>query len=313
MDYATYLKNRNTKKTPSGIINIYKEKGWSSFDVANKIKHIFRASKSGHTGTLDPQAEGVLPVCIGKATRVVDYLTDKDKIYVATCLLGINTDTQDHTGVIIDEQPVQVSEEDVLEALKTFVGDIKQMPPMYSALKHQGRRLYKIAREGNTVPRKKRPVTIYDITDIDIQLPYVHFTIHCSKGTYIRTICHDLGEVLGTGGHMTALKRIKVGEFDDSSSFTIEALQAYLINHDLESVLQPLDSVFIQYPKIVVESEFNKWLFNGCKIPIESTDYSGKIIESLYRVYDQENHFMGLYDVITVDEHIMFRPVKVFI
>jgi tRNA pseudouridine55 synthase len=313
MNYKAYLQSRNHKETPSGIINIYKEKGWSSFDVANKIKHICRVNKSGHTGTLDPQAEGVLPICIGKATKVVEFLTDKDKIYEASCMLGIATDTQDHTGIVLTKNAVNVTTEAVVEALKSFIGDIKQMPPMFSALKHKGRRLYKIAREGNVVERKKRSITIYDITNIVVELPVIHFTVACSKGTYIRTICHDLGEMLGTGGHMIGLKRTKVGEFNVDSSYTIEGLQDYLSTHTLDSILKPLDSVFYNYPAVMVESSFNKWLFNGCKIPVEFTNHTETLAETMYRVYDEENNFMGLYDVITKDDNRIFRPVKVFI
>ena len=177
----------------SGIINVYKEKGFTSFDVVAKLRGILRTKKIGHTGTLDPDAEGVLPVCIGRATKVCDILTDKDKIYEAVMLLGVETDTQDTSGEVLKELPVTSSEDEVKAATLSFVGEYAQVPPMYSALKVDGKKLYELAREGKTVERKARNVEILSIEILEVNLPRVRMVVHCTKGTYIRTLCHDIG------------------------------------------------------------------------------------------------------------------------
>ena len=198
----------------SGIINVYKEKGFTSFDVVAKLRGILRTKKIGHTGTLDPDAEGVLPVCIGRATKVCDILTDKDKVYEAVMLLGVETDTQDTSGAVLSEKQVEVSEEEVKKAILSFVGDYAQVPPMYSALKVNGKKLYELAREGKSVERKARNVQIFSIEILEVNLPRVRMSVHCSKGTYIRTLCHDIGTMLGCGGCMEKLLRTKVGVFE---------------------------------------------------------------------------------------------------
>ena len=197
----------------SGIINVYKEKGFTSFDVVAKLRGILKTKKIGHTGTLDPDAEGVLPVCIGRATKVCDILTDKDKVYEAVLLLGVETDTQDTTGEILKKLPVEESESVVKEAILSFVGEYAQIPPMYSALKVNGKKLYELAREGKTVERKARNVQIFSIEILEMDLPRVRMSVHCSKGTYIRTLCHDIGQKLGCGGCMEKLLRTKAGIF----------------------------------------------------------------------------------------------------
>ena len=181
----------------NGIINVYKEKGYTSFDVVAKMRGIFGQKKIGHTGTLDPDAQGVLPVCLGKATKVCDLLTDKDKVYKATMLLGIQTDTLDISGKVCNKAMVNVTEQQVRDVISTFVGTIEQVPPMYSALKVNGKKLYELAREGKTIERKARKVSIYDITIDEICLPEVVMTVSCSKGTYIRSLCDDIGTKLG--------------------------------------------------------------------------------------------------------------------
>ena len=197
----------------SGIINVYKEKGYTSFDVVAKLRGILKQKKIGHTGTLDPDAEGVLPVCLGKATKVCDLLTDKSKEYEAVLLLGTVTDTQDTSGTVLEQREVAVSEDTVREAIRSFVGDYMQVPPMYSALKVNGRKLCDLAREGKTVERAARPVKIFSIDILQVNLPKVRMRVHCSKGTYIRTLCQDIGEKLGCGGCMEKLLRTRVSEF----------------------------------------------------------------------------------------------------
>ena len=198
----------------SGIINVYKEAGYTSFDVVAKMRGILGIKKIGHTGTLDPDATGVLPVCIGKATKVCDLLTDKDKTYEAVMRLGVVTDTQDMTGQVLEEHAVTVTEDAVRRAVGQFVGQIEQVPPMYSALKVGGQKLCNLARKGIEVERKPRPVTIYEIRIKNIALPLVTMEVHCSKGTYIRTLCQDIGQALGCGGCMESLVFAKRAALD---------------------------------------------------------------------------------------------------
>ena len=190
----------------NGIINIYKEKGYTSHDVVAKLRGILGQKKIGHTGTLDPDAEGVLPVCLGRATRLCDMLTEKNKIYEAVLLLGKTTDTQDITGRVLEERNTSsLTESYIKECIQGYIGEYEQLPPMYSALKVNGRKLYELAREGIEVERKKRLVQIFDITIDRIELPRISMEVKCSKGTYIRTLCHDIGQDLGAGGCMEAL------------------------------------------------------------------------------------------------------------
>ena len=187
----------------NGILNIYKEKGYTSHDVVAKLRKIIGQKKIGHTGTLDPDAEGVLPVCLGRATKVCDMLTERDKTYETVLLLGKITDTQDISGTVLEERDAgSVTEEQVKECIRGFEGEYDQIPPMYSALKINGRKLYELAREGKTVERKSRRVTIHGIRILEIRLPRIRMEVSCSKGTYIRTLCQDIGERLGTGGCM---------------------------------------------------------------------------------------------------------------
>ena len=209
----------------NGIVNVYKEKGYTSFDVVAKMRGIMHQKKIGHTGTLDPDAEGVLPVCLGKATKVCELLTDKDKIYEATLLLGVETDTLDISGKVLNEAAVDVSEEQICEAIHTFVGEIMQVPPMYSALKVNGQKLCDLARKGITIERKARPVHIFSIDILEINIPEVKIKIHCSKGTYIRTLCDDIGKKLGCYGCMKDLIRTKVSAFELVDSLKLEEIE----------------------------------------------------------------------------------------
>ena len=207
-----------------GIINVYKEKGFTSHDVVAKLRGILRMKKIGHTGTLDPAAEGVLPVCLGKGTRLCDMLTDKTKTYRAVLLLGQETDTQDTTGVVQAEYPVHVTEEEVRKAIVSFLGDYMQIPPMYSALKVNGKKLYELARQGKEVERQARPVQILDIQIESIDLPRATFFVTCSKGTYIRTLCYDIGRKLGCGGCMESLLRTRVDRVELKDSLTLSQI-----------------------------------------------------------------------------------------
>ncbi|MDE5951890.1 MAG: tRNA pseudouridine(55) synthase TruB, partial [Acetatifactor sp.] len=208
-----------------GIVIVHKEKGFTSHDVVAKMRGICGQKKIGHTGTLDPEATGVLPVCLGNGTRLCDMLTDRDKEYVALLRLGVETDTQDMTGTILARRPVEAGEQQVREAVLSFQGSYLQTPPMYSALKVNGKKLYELAREGKEVERQAREVQIEEIEILDMHLPTLQLRVVCSKGTYIRTLCADIGQKLGCGGAMESLVRTRVGEFSLKDALTLGQLQ----------------------------------------------------------------------------------------
>ena len=228
------------KNTFNGILNVYKEQGYTSHDVVAKLRGILKQKKIGHTGTLDPAAEGVLPVCLGKATKVCELLTDKDKTYQAVLHLGVVTDTQDMTGEILEQKDAAVSEAEVREAILGFVGEYAQVPPMYSALKVNGKKLCDLAREGKTVERKARKIKILEITIDQIALPFVTMTVTCSKGTYIRTLCHDIGEKLGCGGCMESLLRTRVSSFTLKDSLKLPEIEKLQESGKIEQILMPV-------------------------------------------------------------------------
>lgn len=234
----------------NGIINIYKEAGFTSHDVVAKLRGILKQKKIGHTGTLDPEAVGVLPVCLGKGTKVCDLLTDKDKVYETVMRLGVVTDTQDMTGRILKESPVSVSGEALEAVLEQFRGDYSQIPPMYSALKVQGKKLYELAREGQVVERKPRRVQIFDLELLEFEADgiHVHMRVHCIKGTYIRTLCHDIGGKLGCGAAMEKLTRIQVGVFKIEDALTLAEVEKYVQNRQIDSVIRSIDSMFAMWP-----------------------------------------------------------------
>ena len=205
-----------------GFLNIYKEAGMTSHDVVNKIRKIFNTKKVGHTGTLDPNATGVLIVAVGRATKAIEYMESANKAYKAELTLGIITDTEDIWGNIISQNEVNVTPDNIIDTLKSFVGEIKQIPPMYSALKFNGQKLYELAREGIEVEREARDITIYDIYDIELNGNKVKFTVKCSKGTYIRTLCKDIGEKLKCGATMSSLERVCAGKFDIKDSHKLD-------------------------------------------------------------------------------------------
>jgi len=262
----------------NGFLIINKEKGMTSHDVVNKIRKVFQTKQVGHTGTLDPNATGVLIVAVGKATKAISYLENDDKIYKAELTLGIITDTEDIWGNVIEEKNVKVSEDEIKQVLKSFIGDIKQVPPMYSALKINGKKLYELAREGVTVEREARNITIFDIYNIEIKERKVKFVVHCSKGTYIRTLCKDIGEKLGCGACMSELNRIQVGTFDIQNSKMIDNIT----ENDLIDLEIPLE----KYEAIYLENDEAKKYINGVKFNIDKND-------GLYRIY-LNNKFYGI-------------------
>ncbi len=299
---------------PSGIINVYKEKGYTSFDVVAKLRGILKTKKIGHTGTLDPDAEGVLPVCLGKATKVCDLLTDKDKEYETVMLLGTVTDTQDISGEILEQREVMVTEEQVRAAVMSFVGDYNQIPPMYSALKVGGKKLCDLARSGVTVERAARQVRIHSITILSVELPRVAMRVECSKGTYIRTLCQDIGEKLGCGACMEELLRTRVADFRVADALRlseIEQLAAREAGAERFSFLRDTDSVFLQYEKAVVQKQFDKLLYNGNRIhPEMFADYAPAWEKNPVRVYDADGHFIGIYEFQAGQND--YKPLKVF-
>lgn len=292
-----------------GIINVYKEKGFTSFDVVAKLRGIFKQKKIGHTGTLDPDAEGVLPVCLGKATKVCDLLTDKNKEYEAVMLLGITTDTQDISGEVLEKKEVQVTEETVKEAILSFVGEYMQVPPMYSALKVNGKKLCDLAREGKTVERQARCVTIYNIEILQTELPRVKMRVKCSKGTYIRTLCQDIGEKLGCGACMESLLRTRVAEFTLENALKLSEVEA-LVGTENFSFVHSVDSVFLQYEKAVVEERFNRILYNGNRIEPEMLKESAGSQDKPVRIYDEKGQFIGIYEF--QEDRGNYKPVKIF-
>lgn len=294
----------------NGIINVYKEKGYTSFDVVAKMRGIFGQKKIGHTGTLDPDAQGVLPVCLGKATKVCDLLTDKDKVYKATMLLGIQTDTLDISGKICNKAVVNVTEQQVRDVISTFVGTIEQVPPMYSALKVNGKKLYELAREGKTIERKARKVIIYDITIDEICLPEVVMTVSCSKGTYIRSLCDDIGTKLGCYGCMKDLLRTKVACFDIGDAYKISEIEKLK-----ESIVLPVDMLFENIPAVNTVLMAQKLIENGNRIPAEMINADGNKQrkyddEGRYRIYNPEDSFVGIYTYKAETDD--FKPVKIF-
>ena len=290
----------------NGIINVYKEAGFTSHDVVAKLRGILKIKKIGHTGTLDPDAEGVLPVCIGRATKVCDMLTDRDKEYKAVMLLGISTDTQDITGTVLYEKEVECSKEDVRQAIMKFVGKIDQVPPMYSALKVNGQKLCDLARAGVTVERKARQIEIYSIEIESINLPEVTMKVKCSKGTYIRTLCNDIGETLGCGACMKSLLRTNSAGFCLSDSHKLSELEK---NPFMDIIA--IDSIFEDYPKInSIESAF-KLVKNGNRLPAELILIDLEPEENAkYRLYDHNERFIGVYTFMS--ETNDYKPVKIF-
>ena len=253
----------------NGVINIYKEKGFTSHDVVAKLRGILKQKKIGHTGTLDPDATGVLPVCLGSATKLCDMLTEKKKEYIAKVCLGVVTDTQDMTGQVLERKEVSSKEEEVTEAIQSFVGHYDQIPPMYSALKVNGKKLYELAREGKEIERKARPVEIYDIKILAMSLPEFTIKVTCSKGTYIRTLCHDIGQKLSCGAAMASLERTRSGQFLRETAITLKELEEKLNaagekrEEVIRSLVIPVEQMFLEYEEVRLLSEWEKLVENG--------------------------------------------------
>lgn len=273
-----------------GIVNVNKPVGVTSHDVVNRLRRILNMKKIGHTGTLDPDAAGVLPMCVGKATKLAEYLVASDKEYRAVMTLGAVTDTQDASGEVLESFEVNVTEEDIRNAVKSFEGEIGQIPPMYSAVKMDGKKLYELAREGKTIEREERRVTVFsiDITAIDLEKKTVDMTVKCSKGTYIRTLCNDIGASLGCGGYMSSLVRTKTGRFELEKAYTIERIEEMVENGDL-SFLVPTGEALSEYEKVTLAERNATRVRYGIAISVQGLTDNG-----VYRLFDEQGEFLAL-------------------
>ena len=271
----------------NGILLIDKQPDWTSNDVVAKLKGILHQRRVGHSGTLDPMATGLLVVFVGRATRAVEFAEGHDKRYIAGLRLGITTDTQDITGTVLEEKDVTVTREELEQALAGFRGETQQIPPMYSAIKHDGRRLYDIARKGGEVERKPRAITIHDLRVIDGQEGDWLLDVRCSKGTYVRTLCHDLGRALGCGGCMSSLRRVEAGQFSVDQAVTLSQVQQMADAGRMEELLLPVDSLFQAYPQCTASASQEKKIRCGNQV---KTGLAG----GDYRVYTESGEFLML-------------------
>ena len=278
----------------NGILVIDKSAGWTSQDVAAKLRGVFHERRVGHGGTLDPLATGVLPIFIGRATRAAEFLESAEKEYIAGLRLGTVTDTQDTSGTVLETHPVTVTREDVQAALQRFLGPIEQIPPMYSAIKIGGQKLYELARRGKEVERKPRSITIHELELLEGE--GTEFTIRdrCSKGTYVRTLCHDIGQALGCGGCMSALRRTCAGLYTEADAHTLEEIQAAKDAgpEALQALMLPVESVFESLPLLVAEPRVEQHLYNGCP----TSRYPAADVR--YRVRNESGQFLGLANIV---------------
>lgn len=294
-------RRKNKGRNVSGVLLLDKPQGCSSNHILQKVKRLFGAAKAGHTGSLDPLATGLLPVCFGEATKISAFLLDADKRYHLHCQLGVNTTTGDAEGEVVATQDVSaITETDVRKVLPAFIGEIDQVPPMYSAIKHNGERLYKLARQGIEVERKARQVTIYDIGFIslewqphgDRQRLILELEVHCSKGTYVRTLVEDIASKLNCGAHITSLRRLSVGPYD-GNMLTIEQLEALAEQGEdsLDSCLQPVDSGVSNWPDVHLSSDAAFYVQQGQAVMVPQAPTQGWV-----RIYDRD-HFLGLGEI----------------
>lgn len=292
-----------------GILIIRKEKGYTSHDVVAKLRGILHMKKIGHTGTLDPEAEGVLPVALGKATKLVEMLTEKEKTYEALLHLGIETDTQDMTGTVLASCEVSVTEEEAKKAVLSFLGDQMQVPPMYSALKVGGKKLYELAREGIEIRREARPVHFSEIDILEMNLPYIRFSVTCSKGTYIRTLCHDIGRALGCGGCMESLVRTRSGKFTIEESVTLSQVQEAADAGTVSDLVIGIEEILSDYPRVFCTLEGDRLLLNGN--PLHEGLVEGVPLKGQVRMCTSGGEFVGVYRWESGREK--YVPVKMFL
>lgn len=321
------LEREKMRDQINGLLNINKEAGFTSNDVVAKLRGILRMRRIGHTGTLDPDAAGVLVVCLGNATKAVSLLTEHDKEYIAVCRLGIRTDTQDISGRVLEERPVNVTKKALADALMRFTGDYDQLPPMYSALKVNGRKLYELAREGREVERTPRRIHIERITLLDdsflAEKGLFTMEVRCSKGTYIRTLCNDIGESLGCGGTMASLVRTAVGSFRLEEAKTLREIEEARNDGDMEKLILPTQQIFRDLDILTVRDSVRKQLENGNPFRLSDIlDQSGPDTEGIsdepvehtegtrVRVQDTEGNFYGIY--IYDERRCLYRVERFF-
>ena len=282
----------------NGIVIVDKPQGWTSQDVTARLRRVFGTRRIGHGGTLDPMATGVLPVFVGRATRGVEFFEHAEKVYETLLRPGITTDTEDITGTVLSQQEVSLTEQQVEAVLPKFRGDILQVPPMYSAIKVNGQKLYELARKGREVPREPRPVTIFDLTFLGFENGAIRLRVHCSKGTYIRTLCKDIGEALGCGGCMEALRRVSAGEYTTCDAVPLQEL---LDAQNPAQYLRPVDTMFRNYPMVTLTANQEKRCRNG-------NSFSARLADGTYRAYSESGEFLMLSRV----EDGVMRTVKSF-
>ena len=302
-------KPRKRGRDIHGVFLLDKPQGMSSNDIMQKVKRIFQANKAGHTGALDPLATGMLPICLGEATKFSQFLLDADKRYLVTAKLGERTDTSDAEGQIVETRDVNVKIPEILTALEQFRGDILQVPTMFSALKHNGKPLYEYARQGITVEREARPITIFELNFIEYNAPYLTLEVHCSKGTYIRTLVDDLGEALGCGAHVTMLRRTAVADYPTEKMLDWNALQALAEPQDLsllDALLLPIDTAVANLPMLTLNESQTQGIRFGQRIKFDNSNR----LQGQVRLFSHENRFLG---VAVIDENNVIRPQRLVV
>ena len=302
-------KPRKRGRDIHGVFLLDKPQGMSSNDIMQKVKRIFQANKAGHTGALDPLATGMLPICLGEATKFSQFLLDADKRYLVTAKLGERTDTSDAEGQIVETREVKVKTPEILTALEQFRGDILQVPTMFSALKHNGKPLYEYARQGITVEREARPITIFELNFIEYNAPYLTLEVHCSKGTYIRTLVDDLGEALGCGAHVTMLRRTAVADYPTEKMLDWNALQSLAEQQDLSSLdalLLPMDTAVAKLPALTLNENQTQGIGFGQRVKFDNPNR----LQGQVRLFSHENRFLG---VAVIDDNNVIRPQRLVV
>ena len=302
-------KPRKRGRDIHGVFLLDKPQGMSSNDIMQKVKRIFQANKAGHTGALDPLATGMLPICLGEATKFSQFLLDADKRYLVTAKLGERMDTSDAEGQVVETREVKVKTPEILTALEQFRGDILQVPTMFSALKHNGKPLYEYARQGITVEREARPITIFELNFIEYNAPYLTLEVHCSKGTYIRTLVDDLGEALGCGAHVTMLRRTAVADYPTEKMLDWNALQSLAAQQDLsllDTLLLPMDTAVAKLPTLTLNESQAQGIGFGQRVKFDNSNR----LQGQVRLFSHENRFLG---VAVIDENNVIRPQRLVV
>ncbi len=302
-------KPRKRGRDIHGVFLLDKPQGMSSNDIMQKVKRIFQANKAGHTGALDPLATGMLPICLGEATKFSQFLLDADKRYLVTAKLGERTDTSDAEGQIVESRDVNVKTPEILTALEQFRGDILQVPTMFSALKYNGKPLYEYARQGITVEREARPITIFELNFIEYNAPYLTLEVHCSKGTYIRTLVDDLGETLGCGAHVTMLRRTAVADYPTEKMLDWHTLQSLAEQQDLallDALLLPMDTAVAKLPALTLNESQTQGIGFGQRVKFDNPNR----LQGQVRLFSHENRFLG---VAVIDENNVIRPQRLVV